>query len=96
MKNIDVFLNALNEHVCVKKDPYSAYLDSQEPFQWIEKKMSNFEYIQWLNDVAGRNFLDITQYPVLPWVFVANHDIELKEQKNYRNLLKNMGSHGTK
>lgn len=56
--------------------------------------MSNFEYIQWLNDVAGRNFLDIAQYPVLPWIFVANVQEEKQQQKIYRDLVKNMGSHG--
>jgi hypothetical protein len=48
------------------------YLDAKEPFSWIEKKMTNYEYLQWLNDVAGRSFIDITQYPVLPWVYVRN------------------------
>lgn len=72
LQNVDQFIALLEEHVEVKKDPYSSYLESKEPFRWIDKQMSNFEYIQWLNDVAGRNFLDIAQYPVLPWVFVAN------------------------
>lgn len=34
--------------------------------------MSNYEYLQWLNEIAGRNYNDITQYPVLPWVYVTN------------------------
>jgi hypothetical protein len=79
LKNVDVFISILSEYVDIKKDPYSMYLDSKQPFKWIEKQMSNYEYIQWLNDVAGRNFLDIAQYPVLPWVFVADHKEEKRE-----------------
>ncbi len=45
--------------------------------------------------MAGRNFLDIAQYPVLPWVFVANHDEEKLQEKIFRDLMKNMGSHGS-
>jgi hypothetical protein len=50
--------------------------------------------VLWLNDTAGRNFLDIAQYPVMPWVFVTNSLKEKQEEKIYRDLMKNMGSHG--
>ncbi len=57
--------------------------------------MSNYEYLQWLNEIAGRNYNDITQYPVLPWVHIAD-DIAPSESnpKAYRDLNKNIGSHG--
>lgn len=53
--------------------------------------MSNYEYLQWLNEIAGRNYNDITQYPVLPWIFIANKEEQINA---YRDLTKNMGSHG--
>lgn len=56
--------------------------------------MTNYQYLQWLNDVAGRSFIDITQYPVLPWVYVQHNQQELAHDKIYRDLFKNMGSHG--
>lgn len=36
--------------------------------------MSNYEYLQWLNEIAGRSYTDITQYPVIPWTFVSSSD----------------------
>jgi hypothetical protein len=53
--------------------------------------MSNYEYLQWLNEIAGRNYNDITQYPVLPWTFIANQE---SQNTAYRDLSKNMGSQG--
>jgi len=35
---------------------------------WRERKISNFDYLMHLNCLAGRNFNDVTQYPVFPWV----------------------------
>ena len=72
LKNVDAFLNILESYVKVKKDAFSNYVNSDEPLRWIDKFMSNYEYLQWLNEIAGRNYNDITQYPVLPWVFVGD------------------------
>ena len=75
--SIDKFLMSLNEiakksFVTVVKDPYDEYLKSNQTIHWIDKEISNWEYLQWLNDIAGRSYSDITQYPVLPWVFVSD------------------------
>jgi hypothetical protein len=77
-KNIDKFIaflkqntkNAKNRIDTVFKDPYDEYLASNQTTLWIDKRISNWEYLQWLNDIAGRSYSDITQYPVLPWVFI--------------------------
>lgn len=37
--------------------------------------MTNFQYLMWLNTVAGRSFNDLTQYHVFPWV-LADYDSE--------------------
>ena len=99
-KNTDQFLAAMEGVAEVKKDPYASYLKSEEPFKWVDKAMSNWEYLQWLNEIAGRNYNDITQYPVLPWVFVGEEINEAPSpqeiHKYYRDLTKNMGSHGSK
>ena len=36
--------------------------------QWVNGKISNFEYILAINAAAGRNMLDPAHHPVLPWV----------------------------
>ena len=43
---------------------------------WIRRKISNFEYLMYLNTIAGRTYNDPTQYPVFPWVIA---DYESKE-----------------
>ena len=64
------------------------------PDDWIDRKISNFEYLMWLNFVAGRSYQDLTQYPVLPWVFIGFDNPELTNPNNYRDLTKNMGTLG--
>lgn len=48
-KNADTFLNLLSPHVKVKLDPLSTYLSARQPLRWIDKTISNYEYLQWLN-----------------------------------------------
>ena len=71
----------------VVKDPYDEYLKSNQTVYWIDKEISNWEYLQWLNDIAGRSYSDITQYPVLPCGFISDQtSLDLNNAQNYRNL----------
>lgn len=36
--------------------------------KWVYGEISNFDYLMFLNSLAGRNFHDPNHYPVLPWV----------------------------
>ena len=61
---------------------------------WMAGKISNYEYIFWLNMFSGRSFNDIAQYPVFPWV-LSNYDskeIDLGDEANYRDLSKPIGA----
>ena len=61
--------------------------------KWQNYEISNFEYIMILNKFSGRNFLDITQYPVFPWILsYFNEDLNLENIDHYRDLSKSMGS----
>lgn len=93
-KNADGLLNIVSSVVKVKKDAFSNYLSSHKPVEWIDKHISNYEYLQWLNEIAGRSYTDITQYPVLPWVFVSNANRIDPETVQFRDLTKNMGLQG--
>lgn len=55
--------------------------------------MSNYEYLQWLNEIAGRSYTDITQYPVLPWTYISDA-VKVVESDNFRDLTGNMGKQG--
>lgn len=36
--------------------------------KWVYGEISNFDYLMYLNTLAGRNFHDPNHYPILPWV----------------------------
>jgi hypothetical protein len=36
--------------------------------KWMQWKISNFEYINLLNQLAGRSYNDLSQYPIFPWI----------------------------
>lgn len=56
--------------------------------QWVNRSISNFDYLMRLNKLSNRSFSDLTQYPVMPWLLI-NFDsevIDLEDPNNYRNL----------
>ena len=60
---------------------------------WQKRQISNFDYLMHLNTIAGRNYNDLTQYPVFPWVLqdYTSESIDLKDPKVYRDLSKPIG-----
>jgi len=64
--------------------------------QWVNGKMTNFEFLMYLNSFAGRTYNDLTQYPVFPWVIAdyESEDIDLSNPKSFRDLSKPMGALG--
>ncbi|XP_050071739.1 lysosomal-trafficking regulator [Anopheles maculipalpis] len=58
--------------------------------QWREGSLSNWEYLMLLNQISGRTFHDLMQYPVFPWV-LANYDtrtLDLLAERSFRVLEK--------
>ena len=45
--------------------------------RWKKWKITNFEFIMWLNILANRSYNDISQYPVFPWI-LSNYEDPLK------------------
>ncbi|RWS15169.1 lysosomal-trafficking regulator-like protein [Dinothrombium tinctorium] len=55
---------------------------------WRERRITNFEYLTFLNKVAGRSFNDLMQYPVFPFV-LSDYDsqtLDLENQGSFRKL----------
>jgi len=49
-----------------------------------------------INNLAGRSFSDLTQYPVFPWVVVNfGNQIAFNDESSYRNLALPMGALGS-
>ena len=53
---------------------------------WVQRRISNFEYLMFLNTFAGRTYNDLTQYPVFPWVLkdYSSEKLDLDSAKSYR------------
>uniref|UniRef100_A0A4W3K3D0 Neurobeachin n=1 Tax=Callorhinchus milii TaxID=7868 RepID=A0A4W3K3D0_CALMI len=62
--------------------------------RWQRREISNFEYLMFLNTVAGRTYNDLNQYPVFPWVITnyESEELDLTLPGNFRDLSKPIGS----
>ena len=54
--------------------------------RWQRREISNFEYLMFLNTIAGRTYNDLNQYPVFPWVLInyESSELDLNLPSNYR------------
>lgn len=62
--------------------------------QWVNGRMTNYEFIMHLNSFAGRSYNDLTQYPVFPWILCDydSEEIDLEDPSIYRDLSHPMGA----
>lgn len=62
--------------------------------RWERGEISNFQYLMFLNTLAGRSYNDLMQYPVFPWI-LADYDsaeLDLANPGTFRDLSKPMGA----
>lgn len=61
--------------------------------KWQRREISNFEYLMFLNTIAGRSYNDLNQYLVFPWVLTnyETKELDLTSPSNYRDLSKPIG-----
>lgn len=43
---------------------------------WVDGMISNYDYLIYLNTVGCRSFVDLSQYPIMPWVITNFEDSE--------------------
>ena len=62
--------------------------------RWQQRQISNFEFLQRLNTLAGRTYNDLNQYPVFPWVLAdyTSETLDLADPATFRDLSKPMGA----
>jgi hypothetical protein len=62
--------------------------------KWQRREISNFEYLMFLNTIAGRTYNDLNQYPVFPWVITnyESSELDLSSPNNFRDLSKPVGA----
>lgn len=61
--------------------------------KWVNREISNFEYLMHLNTIAGRSYNDLSQYPVFPWILAdyTSDVLDLTNPKSFRDLSKPIG-----
>ncbi|KDO24135.1 hypothetical protein SPRG_22262 [Saprolegnia parasitica CBS 223.65] len=61
--------------------------------RWVDRKLSNFEYLMHLNTMAGRTYNDLAQYPIFPWVLAdyTSETLDLSNPATFRNLSRPIG-----
>jgi len=66
--------------------------------KWINRDISNFEYLMQLNTIAGRSYNDLSQYPVFPWVLAdyTSPTLDLGNSDTFRDLSKPIGAQNSK
>jgi Beige/BEACH domain/PH domain associated with Beige/BEACH len=62
--------------------------------KWQQKKVSNFDYLLFLNSEADRSFSDLTQYPIMPHVICdyQSRKLDLTKPETFRDLTKPIGA----
>ena len=60
---------------------------------WVQREITNFEYLMALNTAAGRTYNDLAQYPIFPWVLsdYGSERLDLSNPRSFRDLRYPMG-----
>lgn len=70
--------------------PRQLFKHSDMSLKWQKREISNFDYLMFLNTVAGRTFNDLNQYPVFPWILsnYTSDTLDLNVASSFRDLSK--------
>ncbi|CBZ30086.1 conserved hypothetical protein [Leishmania mexicana MHOM/GT/2001/U1103] len=62
--------------------------------RWATGSLSNYEYLRFLNEAAGRTNRDLNQYPVFPWVLAdyTSATLDLEAASTFRDFAYPMGA----
>ncbi|XP_062414153.1 neurobeachin a isoform X1 [Pungitius pungitius] len=74
--------------------PRQLFKSSNMTQRWQRREISNFEYLMFLNTIAGRTYNDLNQYPIFPWVLTNfdSEELDLTLPGNFRDLSKPIGA----
>lgn len=61
--------------------------------KWVNREITNFDYLMHLNTIAGRSYMDLAQYPIFPWILAdyTSDTLDLTDPKTFRDLSKPIG-----
>ena len=81
----------------IARSPQETLRTTEITRNWIQREISNFEYLMYINTLSGRSYNDLSQYPVFPWVLkdYQSDSLDLTNPLStscYRDLSKPIGA----
>ncbi|RHY29888.1 hypothetical protein DYB32_004772 [Aphanomyces invadans] len=75
------------------RSPRQLFERSELTELWVQRKVSNFDYLMYLNTIAGRTYNDLAQYPIFPWILAdyTSKTLDLSNPATFRNLERPIG-----
>ncbi|XP_037379777.1 neurobeachin-like protein 1 isoform X1 [Talpa occidentalis] len=75
------------------RSPQELFKASGLTQKWVNREISNFDYLIQLNTMAGRTYNDLAQYPVFPWILqdYTSEELDLNDPAVFRDLSKPIG-----
>ncbi|CAF0892895.1 unnamed protein product [Rotaria sordida] len=73
--------------------PQEILKESKITQKWINREISNFDYLMMLNTIAGRTYNDLNQYPIFPWVLkdYTSQVLDIHDPHVFRDFSKPIG-----
>ncbi|XP_065200473.1 neurobeachin-like protein 1 isoform X2 [Planococcus citri] len=75
------------------KSPSDLLRSSGLTQKWVNREITNFDYLMQLNTIAGRTYNDLSQYPVFPWILAdyESDELDLSNPAVFRDLSRPIG-----
>ncbi|KAM6152194.1 neurobeachin-like protein 1 isoform 1-T1 [Erethizon dorsatum] len=75
------------------RSPQELFKASGLTQKWVNREISNFDYLIQINTMAGRTYNDLAQYPVFPWILqdYTSGELDLNNPTVFRDLSKPIG-----
>ncbi|XP_025903832.1 neurobeachin-like protein 1 isoform X2 [Nothoprocta perdicaria] len=86
-------LSLRSPNVSGTRSPQELFKASGLMQKWVNREISNFDYLIQLNTMAGRTYNDLAQYPVFPWILrdYTSEELDLNNPAVFRDLSKPIG-----
>ncbi|ELW62717.1 Neurobeachin-like protein 1 [Tupaia chinensis] len=75
------------------RSPQELFKASGLTQKWVNREISNFDYLIQINTMAGRTYNDLAQYPVFPWILqdYTSEELDFNNPAVFRDLSKPIG-----
>uniref|UniRef100_A0A672TUH3 Neurobeachin-like protein 2 n=1 Tax=Strigops habroptila TaxID=2489341 RepID=A0A672TUH3_STRHB len=86
-------LSLRSPNISGTRSPQELFKASGLTQKWVNREISNFDYLIQLNTMAGRTYNDLAQYPVFPWILrdYTSEELDLNNPAVFRDLSKPVG-----